>query len=259
MIDKRKGYGLSEMKRQPVQRIILLGAALISIVGYPLPAGSEPAMVLGEILRKTEAYYQSVHAFTAYFQQWSTSAAAGAITSEASGRLYYQKPRQMRWEYDTPEPQVFVANHDYAWLYVPSENQISLFDAKALFASPLAQAFFDGIIELKKNFEVSLDVSQSSQSSAVLKLIPKKEDPSIESLLLWIDMRTNRILRIDTRDLVGNVNRIVLDSQKVAPSLDAKLFQLEVPPSATIIDADGREMTSADIDKLKQTIEKQAK
>jgi outer membrane lipoprotein carrier protein len=258
IIALKEAEGFKKMKRHFIQRVLLSLVAVLAVT-RPIPVRAAPSLVLGEILKKTESYYHTVHAFTAYFHQWSTSAAAGAITTEASGKLYYQKPRQMRWEYDKPESRVFVANHDLAWLHEPTEKQISLFDARALFASPLAQAFFDGIVELKKNFDVSIDVNRSNEASAVLKLVPRKEDPNIESLLLWIDMSSYRILRIDTRDLLGNTNRIVLDSQKPVPSLESALFQLEIPPSTTVMDSEGRELTAADIEQLKQRLQKEAK
>ena len=108
---------------------------------------------------------------------------------DASGRLYYARPRQMRWEYDKPEEQVFVANNRFAWLYVRAENQITLFDADKLFASPLARTFFDGAIGLKNYFEVTLDSNQSTGRSAVSKLVPKQEDPSVKLLYLWVDLQ----------------------------------------------------------------------
>ncbi len=145
--------------------------------------------MLGEILGKTEANYQNIHAFTAVFHQKTTSAAAGTLgAAEASGRLYYAKPRQMRWEYDKPEEQVFVANNQFAWLYTRAENQITLFDADKLFASALARTFFDGALGLKNYFDVTLDSSRSTSNSAVLKLVPKQEDPSVRFLYLWIDL-----------------------------------------------------------------------
>ncbi|MFZ0927139.1 MAG: hypothetical protein WAN11_00960, partial [Syntrophobacteraceae bacterium] len=65
----------------------------------PVSAAGPPKM-LGEILGKTESNYQNIHAFTAIFHQKTTSAAAGTLSAaEAMGRLYYAKPRQMRWEY----------------------------------------------------------------------------------------------------------------------------------------------------------------
>ncbi len=227
---------------------------VLSLSGTGRTAGAGGPM-LGEILSKTEANYQKIQAFTATFRQMTTSSAAGTVTpGEAVGRLYYAKPRLMRWEYDKPEQQVFVANNQFAWLYVPGENQISMFDAKKLFASPLAQTFFDGAVGLKNHFDVTLDAGQSSRNFAVLKLVPKQEDPSIKLLFLWIDLQTYRISRIESQDILGNTNRITIESLSPHPSLDARLFQLDAPPMTKIFDAEGREFTPEEIDQLKSKI-----
>ena len=222
--------------------------------GGPVSAAGPPRM-LGEILGKTEANYENIHAFTAIFHQKTTSAAAGTLSAaEAQGRLYYAKPRQMRWEYDKPEEQVFVANNQFAWLYVRAENQITMFDADKLFASPLARTFFEGALGLKTHFNVTIDPIASTQNLAVLKLVPRQEDPSVKFLYLWIDLLSYRICRIQSRDIVGNSNEIVFDSFAPHSSLDPALFHLEVPPSAKVFGGDGREVSAAEIEQLKARI-----
>lgn len=213
-------------------------------------AAASPTLSLQELLDKVQQRYQNIQAYTAYFKQTTTSA-AGSLTTEAAGKLHYQKPRQMRWDYETPEPQTFVASNQLAWLYVPAEKQISLYDAKNLIASPLSRTFFDGVFELKKDFRVELDPKQSNQTSALLVLTPKVEDPSIQSLRLQIDLRSFQLMSLETRDALGNTNRISLESQREKPELDAALFRLVVPPDTMVLDADGRELTAAEIQKLK--------
>ena len=231
----------------------LFAALCILCLPGVLSAAGTP--MLGEILNKTEANYQKIQAFTATFRQATTSSAAGTVTpAEAVGRLYYAKPRQMRWEYDKPEEQVFVANNQFAWLYVLADNQISLFDAKKLFASPLAQTFFEGAVGLKKNFDVTLDAGQSTTNFAVMKLIPRQEDPTIKLLFLWIDLQTFRIARIESQDILGNTNRITIESFTPQHNLDPKLFHLDVPAGAKVFDPDGREFTPAEVDQLRSKI-----
>jgi outer membrane lipoprotein carrier protein len=243
------------MKR-PTLLIIL---AISAVVWLAFPKGSFAADPTGpslnEILRKTEAQYQKVQAFTATFRQVTSSAAANSMATEAHGKLYYQKPRQMHWAYEAPEKQVFVANHQLAWLYVPAEKQISLFDAQTFFASPLAQTFFDGIIELRKHFEVSLDRDRSTEEVGVLKLLPKKEDPNIKSLNLTVDLATYRIVSIESLDALGNTNRITLDGQTTLPSVDSGLFQLNIPPSTVVVDSEGREIPPSEVDRLRQKLQ----
>ncbi len=229
--------------------------ALFVFLSAPgLVSAAGPAM-LGEILAKTEANYQNIHAFTALFRQKTTSAATGTMgSSEASGKLFYSRPRQMRWEYEKPEEQVFVANNQSAWLYVRADNQITLFDADRLFSSPLARTFFDGAIGLKNHFDVTLESSRSTRNSAVLKLVPKQEDPSFQLIYLWIDLQSYRISRAESHDIIGNTNEITIESLTPHSSLDPSLFQLEVPPSAKVFGADGRELTAAEIEQLKARI-----
>jgi outer membrane lipoprotein carrier protein len=216
-------------------------------------AGS--SQMLGEILARTEANYQNIRAFTAIFRQKTTSAATGTLSAgEAEGRLYYAKPRLMRWEYDKPEAQTFVANNQFAWLYAPADNQVTMFDADKLFSSPMARTFFDGALGLKNHFDVTLDPVQSTQNTAVLQLVPKKEDPNVKLAYLWIDLKSYRICRIQTHDVLGNSNEISIDSFTPHPSLDLGLFSLDVPPSAKVIGIDGRELSPAEIEQLKAKI-----
>lgn len=240
----------------PKQRkILLLGLILMfSLLQAGGTSQADTTLPMGEILKKTESYYQSLQAFTSQFVQVTTSSATNTITTEASGLLYYQKPRQMRWEYQTPEKQVFIANQKYAWLYEPSERQISLFDPTQFFDSPLARTFFDGVAGLRNNFEVSLDSEHSNPSMAVLKLTPKKEDPNIKRLRLWIDTKTFEITQVETQDALANTNLIVLKSQKASTDLNAKLFQLDVPSSTNVVDAEGRRLPEAEIKKLQQKL-----
>lgn len=241
------------MKNRSLILFILLFVGSFLAGDFRLGMAESP-LVVASILKKVEAAYQHTQAFSAYFQQSVTSAAVSTMSTEASGKLYYEKPKKMRWEYEKPEPQVFVANRQLAWLYVPSEKQISLSDSIKIFSHPLAQTFFEGVGALKKHYEVTLDHKQSNKETAVLKLIPRKEDPEIKTLFLSIDLQTYRISTIEVYNALGNSNRISLDSIKAVASLDPMLFQMEIPPSVAVVDADGRPLTSAEIDRIRTAV-----
>lgn len=234
---------------------LLLGTILtLSLLLAGGLSRADATLPMGEILKRTASYYQGLQAFTSEFLQVTTSAATNTVTTEAKGFLYYQKPRQMRWEYVAPEKQVFIANQKLAWLYEPAERQISLFDPAKFFDSPLARTFFDGVAGLRNNFEVSLDNTRSNQSVAVLKLTPKKEDPNITQLRLWIDAETFEITQVETQDALANTNRIILRSQKPTTDLSANLFQFDVPAAASVVDAEGRRLSETEIRKLQQKL-----
>jgi outer membrane lipoprotein carrier protein len=242
------------MRKDLFRYMAVLLLVCCCLIVYPRTGYSQSPLAVHEILKKTGSTYQRTQAFTADFNQTVTSAVASNIMTEASGKLYYEKPRQMRWEYERPESQMFVANQQLAWLYVPSEKQITLSDPKRIFSHPLAQTFFDGVGELKKHYDVTLDHKQSSKEAAVLKLMPRQEDPEIKTLYFSIDLQSYRISMIEVHNALGNVNRITLTSQRATASLDPKLFQLDVPPSVDILDTEGRPLTPADLEKLKHKL-----
>ncbi len=234
------------------QKVIYMIAAMLLF--NPLQVYGQPAISMSDLLRQTEEYYQKVDSFTARFHQVTTSAVARTMTTEATGTLYYQKPRQMRWEYETPEEQIFVANQQLAWLHVPGDRQISLFDSKALFSSPLAQTFFDGFVELRKNFDVTLESHMSSHQTAVLRLVPKTHDPGIRYLFLWIDRDSHRIEKLESHDAMGNMNLISLEDQRTGSPIEPHKFHLEIPPSTVVLDLEGRQMSPAEIEELKKKL-----
>jgi outer membrane lipoprotein carrier protein len=242
------------MKKNLCRYVTLLALVCCCLIAHPSVGYSDSPLAVNEILKKTGAIYLRTQAFTANFHQSVNSAAASNMTTEASGKLFYEKPRQMRWEYEKPEIQVFVANQQLAWLYAPVEKQITLSDPKRIFSHPLAQAFFDGVDAFKKHYEVTLDHKRSNKEEAVLKLIPKNEDPEIKTLFLSIDLQSYRIAMIEVHNALGNINRITLSSQRAMASLDPKLFQLEVPPAIDVLDAEGRPLTPADLVTLKQRL-----
>ena len=231
----------------------LFATALLLCSPGAAPAAS--ARSIGQILSKTEANYQGIHAFTAVFTQKTVSAAATSLGAQvAEGRLYYAKPRQMRWEYYKPEKQVFVANNRFAWLYSENENRITAFNADKLFASPLASAFFDGAMRLRDHFSVTLDSALSTPQTAVLQLKPLHRDPSIKLAYIWIDRRSFLISRVQTKDLLGNTNEITLSSFTPRTNLNPALFLLQVPPKAGVYDANGRMLTPAQLKQLQLNI-----
>ena len=42
-----------------------------------------------------------------------------------SGTVYFQRPGQMRWEYDSPEPKLFLVDGKTTWFYVPYDHTVT--------------------------------------------------------------------------------------------------------------------------------------
>ena len=65
-----------------------------------------------ELIAKIQKKYDQTHSLSADFLQKTRSQAASMGTS-ARGRLFFLKPRAIRWDYEQPKQQ-FVINEDKA-------------------------------------------------------------------------------------------------------------------------------------------------
>lgn len=231
--------------------IILLGAGSAAAAAT---AGDGNDAGVQHILSKMEDHYRTLSAYTADFSQWTTSVATSGATTEARGVFYFQKPRRMRWEYEQPERQIFVALKDTAWLYVPEDRQISLFEMKELLQSPIMRTFFEGVVPLRESFQAAFDAAAATEQTVVLRLTPKQEDPNVRALRVWVDTHDYKITQIEAQDALGNLNRIQFDNQKEMSSLPKELFAFDPDDSIVVLDPSGRKLNREEIGAIKRRL-----
>src|SRR5260370_29083826 len=75
-----------------------------------------------------EARYRAAHTLQAtflerYSENWRR------VRVEA-GRAYFRKPGKMRWEYESPENNLFLVDGKTAWFYVPADRTVTRLPAK---------------------------------------------------------------------------------------------------------------------------------
>ena len=93
-------------------RFALLLAALLSLGSSGRDAH--------QIAAALESRYQHARTLKAVFFQ-SYSDGKGSLSAE-SGTVYFSRPGRMRWEYESPEPKLFLVDGANVWFYVPSDH-----------------------------------------------------------------------------------------------------------------------------------------
>lgn len=89
-------------------------------------------------VRLFENAYKRSHTLQAdFFQQYSEG---GRVTRSEAGVAYFRRPGKMRWEYRSPEENLFVVDGKFAWFYVPADRTVSRVAAResADWRTPLA-------------------------------------------------------------------------------------------------------------------------
>jgi outer membrane lipoprotein carrier protein len=74
-------------------------------------------------VRALESRYEHAHTLKAsFFERYSDG--KGAVQSE-SGTVYFSRPGRMRWDYESPEPKLFLVDGTDVWFYVPADRSVS--------------------------------------------------------------------------------------------------------------------------------------
>jgi outer membrane lipoprotein carrier protein len=220
------GLPTSRLARFPVSLLIAL-CAFLAFVAFalvtPLSAGSN-----NELIAKIQQKYDQTHSLSADFLQKTRSRAASMGTS-ARGRLFFLKPRAIRWDYEQPRQQ-FVINEDKAWLYVPEEKTIYLYDAEQIINSPVVLSFFSGLGQLGEMFRITQLPSESGPPPRHrLLLLPRESESPVSQITLWVDPQSHHVVGIQTEDPLGNINEITFTNIQVNEPLKPSWFALEVP------------------------------
>src|SRR5438046_2397806 len=77
---------------------------------------------------KLEARYRSARTLRATFIERYTE--NGRVVRTEAGIAYFRRPGKMRWEYQSPEKNLFLVDGKSAWFYVPADHTVTRVPAK---------------------------------------------------------------------------------------------------------------------------------
>lgn len=187
------------------------------------------------IVRGVERRYQSARTLKAAFLHRYTES-RNALRVE-SGTVYFSRGGKMRWEYESPEEKLFVADGKMVWFYVPADRTVTRAKMKESedWQTPLAllvgKAKFSrvcGRVELS-------DARTSAAENVVLRCLPKTAHAGFSELLIEVDGQ-HRLARVLIREPGGVETEFRFGNwQENLPLADA-LFRFVAPPGVAIVD-----------------------
>ena len=201
---------------------------------YPL----EVEVRLEEILSAMEKAGNELRTFTAAFEQTDYD----YILEDqeiSSGKLFVEKPHQVRWEYETPHVKILTAKDKLVRIYNPSAAQVQEFEQTAgqgrSAGMDLLVGFGSGNGQLRENYDTSL-VKETSDY-VVLKLLPKSD--SSTSMFASIELTLDKQTWIPTRSVFYEINKDRTDIRFIDSVLNRSLpkgiFELVVPSNVEIV------------------------
>ncbi|MDQ6976050.1 MAG: outer-membrane lipoprotein carrier protein LolA [Mariprofundaceae bacterium] len=139
-----------------------------------------------------------------------------------AGSLAVARPGKFRWQYNTPYQQLYISNGEGVWLYEPDLMQAQWLDGLES-VDPVVMRLLNGEV---KNDEITLLGSPGEKYTYHIRIGTTQD--------VWIALSDGMPAWIESRDALGNRNRISLNEIKKQQP-DAALFHFDVPKGVDVI------------------------
>ncbi len=191
----------------------------------------------GAMLRRVAEKYAGVKTLSARFRQEVPLQNVGVVR-KASGRVYFQRPLRMRWDYQAPGEQLFLAAGRYFYFRPPDSPQVfrRKIDEGVLGGKiPLLLLFGKG--DITEYFRVEEMTPLKGERETALRLVPKGDGaPEVKRVDLVVDDADLAIRQIHLYDRLGGSNHLYFDDIVVDPSLPADLFRFRETAGVEVVD-----------------------
>ena len=211
----------------------VLGGSLARLPGVWAAADAG----LDAVVDRLQATCAKTQDLSAQFTQTVTNRSLGAIR-EGSGQFQLKRPGKMRWEYEKPEPRLFVTDGTRLWDYSPVDKQVRIQEVAQAFASRLPLAFLAGDCQVRREFTVSIVENAATRSQPTLKILdltPRQPEAGVARMLLEVDLKSGLVDRATLFDAAGNTTVIALSQVKRNSGLEDQAFQFTPPAGVMVI------------------------
>jgi outer membrane lipoprotein carrier protein len=226
--------------------------AYACVILTALPSIGPDAKLLGA---KLEARYRGAHTLAASFlERYSES---GKVVRSEAGIAYFRRPGKMRWEYESPEKNLFMVDGKTAWFYVPADHTVTRAPAKQSTDWRTPLALLAGEMKLSRvcaRVEPTTAEKPSIAGNEVLycplrgeESTPRpgagvdadtNEGRSDQTVYLEIVLATGDLARVLVREKGGVEIEFKFADWRFDPPIADSFFRFEVPPGVAIVNAD---------------------
>lgn len=178
---------------------------------------------------RLDRFLDGLGSLTARFDQTLTGEAMLAA-QKAQGRLSVQRPGQFRWDYESPQPQLMVADGEKLWFYDPDLEQVTVKpEDEALATSPaLLLAGTRPVADLYTRRELG-----ERDGLLWLELLPRAPDSGFQRVSIAFSATT--LARMEMQDSFGQITTLHFSEVERNPRLDPALFRFTPPTGVDVV------------------------
>lgn len=223
----------------PIRRLLSRGCCAAVMLALPT-VGLQAATARQSLLD----FLADVQVLASRFEQ-TVSDAAGRIEEQSEGAVALALPQQFRFEYESPWPQLIVADGERVWVFDPDLDQATVrAQGSAEAQSPLT------LILEPEAIDQRFVVTEGGEESALqwLLLQPREERADFERLDLGFDK--DGLARMRYVAPGGQLTELQFSGWQRDPVLPADHFQFQPPPGVDVIGLEELEAGAATVQGL---------
>ena len=233
-----------------------IAGAAFAAAAAPQSPPSPAADSAKSIAKLLDNRYHSVPSLRAVFlERYSEGAHESRVES---GTVYFRRPGRMRWDYDSPEKKLFIADGKTVWFYVPADRTVTKAPVKESSDWRTPLSLLTGKADLSRLCSRIDLLNQKGTPSGhvVLRCLPRGEKeqkavPGTDSkadgtelpgagdfvdVLLEVDSSNGDLASVRIRQAGGiELEYRFGDWQRGLPLAD-DMFQFHPPPGVAIVD-----------------------
>ncbi len=230
----RSGFG----SRGAAALVCVCVWGLLPGLGGPVRLLAAPAAPdVNEVVDKLQATCSRTQDLWARFHQTATNRSLGQV-KEASGLFLMKRPGKMRWEYQKPEPRLFVTDGKTLWTYSPTDKQVAVQELTEALTSRTPLSFLAGDCQLRREFGIRALENAATRGSTrfmILDLKPLRADAGIARMYLEVNLQTFTIEKTTLFDAAGNTTVIAFTDLKLNTGLGDQQFHFTPPAGVTVV------------------------
>src|SRR2546423_5179831 len=187
-------------------------------------------------VKRLEATYRAARTMQVIFlEQYSEN---GRVVRIEAGVAYFRRPGKMRWDYESPEKNLFLVDGKTAWFYVPGDHTVTRVPAKQSTDWRTPLALLAGEMELSRvcariepsteppkslaNVVLSCRVRDAEHSSD--RQHDRASEPQ-DTILFEIAPDTGELMRLLIHDPGGVVIEFRFANWRLDPPIPDSLFR----------------------------------
>jgi outer membrane lipoprotein carrier protein len=231
-----------------------LGLLLISAIAILSPAPEAGSPTVSALVHRFESAYRSSKTLQANFLE--TYFDGGKVVRAETGVAYFAKPGKMRWEYDAPEPNLYLVDGKWSWFYVPADHTVTRTRAKQSSDSRTPLALLAGEMKVSrvcKSVTFAGSPTPISSQGVALHCDLRGSDDAVRSTsstpgispathgsyaLFEVNPQSGELLRILVADPGGVQVEFRFSSWQFDPPLQASKFRFQPSKGVVIVDGD---------------------